>query len=304
MQFIESGIGMGFSSAGSKNSSYKVRAIRSFTNDRPTYPVITNAPVSGITFDGVFVGGMVSSDGGFPVTARGVCWSIAPNPTIALSTKTNDGSGLYSFTSIITSLEPLTTYYMRSYATDHERFHITGKEVKFITSTLSIGDVYGGGIVAYIYQLGEAGYVAGEVHGLIAAAADQSSGIQWFNGSSILTNANNTSIGTGNANTNLIVSIQGAGNYAAKLCYDLVLYGFSDWYLPSIDELNLLYNNQTIIGGFSGGFASYWSSSEYDSNSAYKKLFYYGDQYGTSQGTNEPRSCHTLLLTRYCSKSK
>jgi hypothetical protein len=45
-----------------------------------------------------------------------------------------------------------------------------------------------------------------------------------------------TVIGTGNTNTNLIVAVQGNGNYAAKICYDLVLNGYSDWFLPSRDE--------------------------------------------------------------------
>jgi hypothetical protein len=61
------------------------------------------------------------------------------------------------------------------------------------------------------------------------------------------------------ANTNTIVSNQGAGSYAAKLCYDLVLGGYSDWYLPSQDELNKLYLNKAVVGGFAG---AYWSSTD------------------------------------------
>jgi len=82
-------------------------------------------------------------------------------------------------------------------------------------------------------------------------------------------------IGAGNPNTNTIVRIQGDGNYAAKLCYDLVLGGYSDWYLPSMYELNKLYRSKTAIGGFSN--SNYWSSSEYDSILSYHQDFSSGD---------------------------
>jgi len=67
-------------------------------------------------------------------------------------------------------------------------------------------------------------------------------------------------LGTGQANTTAIVNVQGAGSYAAQLCNDLVLGGYSDWYLPSKDELNKLYLSKDVIGGFASKF--YWSSAE------------------------------------------
>lgn len=62
-------------------------------------------------------GGTVTGDGGFSVTARGVCWSVAPEPTVS-NLHSNDGSGTGTFVSTLTGLQPSTTYYVRAYATN------------------------------------------------------------------------------------------------------------------------------------------------------------------------------------------
>ena len=141
---------------------------------------------------------------------------------------------------------------------------------------VAVGDSYGGGIVAYILVNGDTGYDPSVQHGLIAATADQSTGIQWYNGSNVVTGATDTAIGTGQANTTAIVTIQGAGSYAAQLCNDLTVGGYNDWFLPSKDELDKLYINKGAIGGFADGF--YWSSSEYDAGGAWFQYFDDGDQ--------------------------
>jgi hypothetical protein len=136
---------------------------------------------------------------------------------------------------------------------------------------LTIGMSYGGGKIAYIFAPGDPGYVPGETHGLISATSDQSTSIEWYNGSFITIGATVTALGTGMSNTNAIVAAQGSGSYAAKLCADLVLNGYSDWYLPSIDELNKLYINRSSIGGFATG--GYWSSSELNASDAWAIYF-------------------------------
>ena len=92
-------------------------------------------------------------------------------------------------------------------------------------NNLAIGQSYQGGIIAYIDSTGQ--------HGLIAATADQSEGIQWYNGTNIVTGATGTAIGTGLTNTNAIIAAQGSGSYAASIARDYNGGGYTDWFLPS-----------------------------------------------------------------------
>jgi hypothetical protein len=138
---------------------------------------------------------------------------------------------------------------------------------------LKVGDSYGGGIIAHIFTKGETGYVAKEIHGLIAATSDQSTGIQWRNGTNSTTGATGQAIGTGLANTNTIITIQGATatSYAAGLARAHNGGGYTDWFLPSRFELATLYLNRVAIGGFSTN--SYHSSSETSSSQNYMQDF-------------------------------
>jgi len=130
------------------------------------------------------------------------------------------------------------------------------------TCGLSIGDTYQGGIIFYLDATG--------CHGLIAAPSDQSTGIQWYNGSYSVTNAVRDGIGAGEFNTERIIANQATGAYAAQICANYQGGNYGDWYLPSKYELNLMYlsigqGNALGLGNV-GGFANnvYWSSTEVD----------------------------------------
>jgi hypothetical protein len=93
---------------------------------------VTTRSISNITATTATSGGNVTSDGGGLVTARGVVWGTTTAPTIALSTKTTDGTGIGAYTSLLTSLLPATTYYVRAYATNSSGTTY-GSETSFTT---------------------------------------------------------------------------------------------------------------------------------------------------------------------------
>jgi hypothetical protein len=81
-------------------------------------PSVDTSPATDITSRTATTGGNVTDDGGDPVTARGVCWSVNPDPNIVFNDHTTDGSGTGSFTSSLTGLYPGVTYHIRAYATN------------------------------------------------------------------------------------------------------------------------------------------------------------------------------------------
>ena len=143
---------------------------------------------------------------------------------------------------------------------------------------MAIGQTYQGGIIFYLDASG--------CHGLISAPTNQSTGIVWWNGIYTDTYASGSGLFDGDGNCYRIRRSQGdcASCNAAELCLDLSLGGYSDWYLPSKYELNLMYRNigpgnalgLGNVGGFAGNF--YWSSTEYANHVAWDQNFTVGLQ--------------------------
>jgi len=106
-----------------------------FTTNAATIPALTTTAASAITGITATSGGNITSDNGATITARGICWSTTANPTIALTTKTIDGTGTGAFSSSITGLTANTLYYVRAYATNSAGTAY-GTQVSFTTLRL------------------------------------------------------------------------------------------------------------------------------------------------------------------------
>ena len=155
-----------------------------------------------------------------------------------------------------------------------------------------IGDSYAGGIVFWVDASGE--------HGLIAARADQSVNVTWYNNVTSVTGTTGNGIYSGAMNTAIQVTAQLPsninGNFAAKVAADYSVQDngitpctlptwtsiniapdsetcYGDWYLPSQFELNLLYRQKVagVVGNFSNAW--YWSSTELHYDNAWDQNF-------------------------------
>jgi uncharacterized repeat protein (TIGR02543 family) len=150
----------------------------------------------------------------------------------------------------------------------------TGKTAKTYTIKITRIPAIGGDL-----QGGHLAYVDGtNLGGFIDSTSDQNpqgSGVQWGCDHHSISGADGTAIGTGLQNTHDIIAGCSEAS-AAKVCHDLSLNGYADWYLPSKDELNQLYVNKTAIGGFNGVY--YWSSSEVNASDAWDQNFNDGTQ--------------------------
>ncbi len=221
-------------------------------------------------------------------TTPTLSWDAVSGAVIYEVQIANTGSGVEEATAV-TITAPDHSYTWPTELSDGDELHW---RVKAIDADGTEGSWSSIAMVTYAYAVGDTGPAGGIVfydkgsysdgwRYLEAAPSDQSSGIQW-GGYGTTVGGTSTATGTGAANTAAIVARLGTGSsYAARVCAELVLGGYDDWFLPSRDELNQMYQKQGVIGGFASD--SYWSSSEYGSYGAWGQHFYNGLQYNANK---------------------
>lgn len=194
-----------------------------------------------------------------------------------------------SFTINPSALTEGTAYYWRVKVDSGEYTD----SMAFTVKEPAVGDYMEGGIVFYVD--------ADNRKGLVAAEEDLGKAVWgWTN----QTNASLRELFDGAENTEEIVSAYSRyypdnGDYAAKLCDDLVLKGYEDWYLPSLEELNML---ETLFWSGTGNFIEgyYWSSTERDYENAYSERFDWEDENYNSLGTkNKRHRVHPVRMFDY-----
>ena len=97
-------------------------------------PSITTDASTAVGLDSALIGGNITNDGGNSIVLRGVCYSTSPNPNMGNS-RTEEGSGIGMFSSILRNLSPSTTYYARTYAKNSNGVVVYGNEVSFTTNS-------------------------------------------------------------------------------------------------------------------------------------------------------------------------
>lgn len=203
---------------------------------------------------------MITSDGDLPIVQRGFFVSTNTNPLATNSIVFVNSSSTLTFSNRNTGLNENTTYYVRAFVTNTYQTSISAEILSFQTENFyNIGEIGpAGGKVFYSSLDGTTSW-----HFLEAAPTDLSSSFSWSNDITSCSGLS-TSIGSGLSNTELIVLNQGAsGNYSALKAQQYAYGGFTDWFLPSRDELSEIYQNLHLNSG--NGLATnseYWSSSQ------------------------------------------
>lgn len=224
-------------------------------SDQVTAPGLDQVVVISVGLNYAVVSARIKNAGNADITARGFCWSKDPHPTLSDNSLTIPGSG-DSFSDTIAALAYNTVYYVRAYATNSAGTSYSEQvELKTKNTQYTIGQILQGGKVFYIDSTGE--------HGLVYAQFYHYEHMPWAAWPYINERIGTTlpKAGEGKSNTQkILASGNNAPNTAAKYCDDFVHNGYSDWFLPSTNELYLVRAAATTFNEISGSL--YWSSSE------------------------------------------
>ena len=279
---------------------------KTFTT-RDGIPTVTTAEVTDIGSGCAYSGGNITDDGGLVVTARGVCWSTSPSPTLA-DAHTSNGDGAGSFSSFIAGLTMSTTYYVRAYATTAAGTGY-GNQLSFTTTNDEHAYVDLGLPSGLLWATCNVGADSPEEYGDYFAWGETQpkdvynwSTYQYCNisNNTLTKYCNNSSYGYNGFTDNLTTLLPEDDAATAN-------WG-SDWRMPTKEEWQELYNNTTITwttqNGVNGrlftalnGNSLFLSAAGYRYNSSLYRAGSYGNYWSSSLDTDYPGSAWNFYFS-------
>jgi len=268
-------------------------------------PTVSTFPISTFGFNSATISGAVTFNGGKSVLAKGLCYSKSPYPNISdFVTATDTGNGSMSYT--LNNLDSNSRYFVRAFAQNQNGIAY-GSQQEFTTKrTIAVGDTFGGGIVAYILKAGDIGYVQGEQHGIIVSEIHPinqrveygscGSGLSYpeYQSNIMVLDSTKTQRRLLSAIHNMNLINSSCSNISSVTYYvDNWMYnGYSDWVVPSLDDLYAIKSNQSIINNsldinhqLKTGGVQYWSSTTYGQFGVFQVSFgpsYFGDIFNST----------------------
>ncbi len=187
-----------------------------------------------------------------------------------------DGSSIFNVSADVSGLVAGTLYHFRVRA-ENTLGVVYGDDMSF--TLLGLGITWQGGLIFYLDNTGQ--------HGLVSSSPTDQGTAEWGCSGTTITGGDGIIVGTGSQNTTDIINSCATVGIAARLCRSYTDGVYNDWFLPSKDELGLMYTNLHMAIPSKGGFGAvnYWSSSEVSSTISYKQNFSNGSAGNGSKST-------------------
>jgi hypothetical protein len=188
-----------------------------------------------------YSGGTIQSDNGYSITAKGLVWSLDPDPVVSLSTKTNEGPGAQNFNSTMTNLSPISNYYYRAYATNSRgtaygnTYNFTTEDQLPVVTTFDVTNI-GTNSATSGLSISNNGSPILE-SGIIWTESDYELTIDTYQG---INNNGEGSLDIGNLQRSAPYSVRGFAKNSKGYAYGDIKYFNTISTVPKIDIINIL----------------------------------------------------------------